>query len=105
MWKFCPRPSNFILNEKQHEIIRNSQANDLKKALDEIDKIAWYLNYTILLETRIQAIEKRRERRIKEQKRKMVEEEMDKIRRKTEKERKKLKYSNDLFILFSTRLF
>jgi hypothetical protein len=105
LWKFCPRPTNFIINEKQHEIIRNSQANDLKKALDEIDKIVWYLNYIILLETRIQVKEKRRERRIKEQKRKIFEEEMEKIRRKTEKERKKLKYSNDLYILFSTRFF
>jgi hypothetical protein len=105
LWKFCPRPTHFIINEKQHEIIRNSQLKDIKKALDEIDKIAWYLNRIVILDSRIQEKEMRRESRIKEQKRKLVEEELEKIRRQAEKERKKLKIVNDLFLLFSTRFF
>ena len=106
MWKFCPKPTNSIINEKiQLDILKHTQTNDIKKALDEIDRLARQLNWKIEVERRIQAEEMRREKQIEAQVRKKAEEESEKIRVQKEKERQKLKALDDLSLLFSTRFF
>ena len=96
----------FIAPEKiQLDILKQTQTNDIKKALDEINRLALQLNWKIEMERRVRAKEMRREKQIEEQKRKQAEEESEKMRVQKEKERQKLKALDDLSLLFSTRFF
>ncbi len=106
LWKFCPKPPNSKINEKINpDLLQSSQLNDIKKALDEINRLAQHLNWKIALEKRAKAEEMRREKQIEAQVRKKAEEESEKLRLRNEKERKKLKALDDLSLLFSTRFF
>jgi len=106
LWKFCPKPPNSKINEKINpDLLQSSQLNDIKKALDEINRLAQHLNWKIALEKRAKAEEMRREKQIEAQVRKKAEEESEKLRVRNEKERQKLKVLDDLSLLFSTRFF
>ena len=106
MWKFCPKPTNSIINEKINpDILQSSQVNDIKNALVGINLIAQQLNWKIQLKRRVQAEEMRRERQKEERERKKAEKELENMRLQQEKERQKLKTIDDLSHLFSTRFF
>jgi uncharacterized protein (UPF0147 family) len=102
LWKFCPKPPNSKINEKINpELLQSSQLNDIKKALDEVNRLAQHLNWKIALKKRAKAEEIKRDKQIEAQVRKKAEEESEKLK----KERKKLKALDDLSLLFSTRFF